>query len=74
MGFVTISTTTIASHSVTMCSNMSNMIAVPTSYTVVEPTKLFSSMMPTIQGFMTIFITRKTITFKDTLITSLIHP
>jgi hypothetical protein len=50
------------------------MIAVPTSYTVVEPTNLFSSMMPTIQGFMTIFITRKTIIIKDTLIPSLIHP
>jgi hypothetical protein len=57
--FVAISTTIVASHSVTMCSIMSNMITVPTSYTVVEPTNLFSSMMPTIQSFMTIFITRK---------------
>jgi hypothetical protein len=53
---------------------MSNMIVVPTSYNVVEPTKLFSSMMPTIKGFMNIFITRKTITVKDTLMPSLIHP
>jgi len=60
IGFVAISTTTITSHSVTMCSNMSNMIVVPIYYTVVEPTNLFSFMMPTIQGFMTIFITRKT--------------
>jgi hypothetical protein len=74
MGFVAISTTTVASHSVTMCSNMSNMIVVPTPYIVVEPTKLFSSMMPTIQGFMTIFIKRKTITIKNILIPSLIHP
>jgi hypothetical protein len=73
IGFVAISTTTIASHSVTMCSNIPNMIAAPTSYIVVEPTNLFSSMMPTIQIFMTIFITRKTITVKNTLIPSLIH-
>jgi hypothetical protein len=45
---------------------MSNMIAVPTSYTVVEATKFFSSMRPTIQGFMSIFITIKTITVKNT--------
>jgi hypothetical protein len=48
---VAISITTIACHSVTMCNNMSNMIVVSTSYIVVEPTNMFSFMMPTIQGF-----------------------
>jgi hypothetical protein len=54
---------------------MSNKIAFPTSYNVVEPTNIFSSMIPTIQGFMTIFITRKTMAIKNTFIpTPLTHP
>jgi hypothetical protein len=74
MGFVAISIKIVSSHSVAMCSNMSNKIVVPTSYIVVEPANLFSSMISTIQGFMTILITRKTINIKNTLILPLIHP